>query len=124
MKKNVHKKKERGSIRREMLNDGKTYIVRIDGNSDYTYMKDHIRIIDNEIFILSYNYDEDYYSLDHLCKQYIRLFDDRKWIQDLYQLLLEHKDEVINIVNELDTDKNKWKTREVETVKGLTVSNY
>lgn len=107
-----------------MLNDGKTYVVRIDGNDKYTYMKDHIRIIDNEIFILSYNYDEDYYSLDHLCKQYIRLFDDRKWIQDLYQLLLEHKDKVINIVNDLDNDGSKWKSREVETVKGLTVSNY
>lgn len=107
-----------------MLDDGKTYVVRIDGNDKYTYMKDHIRIIDNEIFILSYNYNEDYYSLDHLCKQYIRLFDDRKWIQDLYQLLLEHKDEVINIVNELDNDNDKWKTREVMAVKGLTVSNY
>lgn len=113
-----------GECDEEMLDDGKTYVVRIDGNSEYTYMKDHIRIIDNEIFILSYNYDDDYYSLDHLCKQYIRLFDDRKWIQDLYQLLLEHKDEVINIVNELDDDDCKWKTREVETVKGLTVSNY
>lgn len=107
-----------------MLDDGKTYVVRIDGNDKYTYMKDHIRIIDNEIFILSYNYDTDYYSLDHLCKQYIRLFDDRKWIQDLYQLLLEHKDEVISIVNDLDNDKDKWKTREVRAVKGLTVSNY
>ena len=107
-----------------MLDDGKTYVVRIDGNDKYTYMKDHIRIIDNEIFVLSYNYDDDYYSLDHLCKQYIRLFDDRKWIQDLYQLLLEHKDEVISIVNDLDNDKDKWKTREVRAVKGLTVSNY
>ena len=107
-----------------MLDDGKTYVVRIDGNDKYTYMKDHIRIIDNEIFVLSYNYDDDYYSLDHLCKQYIRLFDDRKWIQDLYQLLLEHKDEVISIANDLDNDKDKWKTREVRAVKGLTVSNY
>ena len=106
-----------------MLNDGKTYIVRIDGNSDYTYMKDHFRVIDGEIFILQYHYDEDYYSLDHLCKQYIRLFDDRKWIRDLYCLMLEHKDEIVKLVDDLDSDTKQWKSREVEAVKGLTVSN-
>lgn len=110
-----------------------SYVVRIDGNSNYHYMKETIKIINNSIFIVDTTTTGLSYHL--LLNEYINEKKSEP-LKDLLTLILNNGIEVIKAVEKLEKEEDSWKeiiinakTFDYEEnmyvpVKGMTLSNY
>ena len=110
-----------------------SYVVRIDGNPNYHYMKETIKIINNSIFIVDTTTTGLSYHL--LLNEYINEKKSEP-LKDLLALILNNGIEVIKAVEKLEKEEDSWKeiiinakTFDYEEnmyvpVKGMTLSNY
>lgn len=101
-----------------MLNAMNNITARIDGNSDYDYMKLEMRLIDGEIFIVQY--DTGYWTFHQLTDDYIRQLGHTP-TRELAQLIQKHYKEVVQAIWGVNNHGDNY---QVEIIKGFTISRH
>ena len=114
-----------------MLRNSKDYVVRIDDNEYYEYMKTGLRVIDGELY-RNNDHNGYYRSYDHINREYIEMNQYTPMRRLLY-LLMYNISEVFKTIALLEDDDTIG-SREVEAkipmdggmvdIKGLTIFPY